>query len=103
MRSRPARDCMVIGFTTTYAISDYHHSGLKISITFTSLQVGLDIISKPSILSIHHKMVQLYFSYSVVVSFIGERNQGTRRKPPTCRMSLKTLSHNVVLSTPRHE
>ena len=26
MRSRPARDCMVIGFTTTYAISDYHHS-----------------------------------------------------------------------------
>jgi hypothetical protein len=31
------------------------------------------------------------------------RNQGTRRKPPTCRMSLKTLSHNVVLSTPRHD
>jgi len=23
------------------------------------------------------------------------------RKPPTCRKSLKTLSHNVVLSTPR--
>jgi hypothetical protein len=25
MRSRPGRDCMVIGFTSTYAISDYHH------------------------------------------------------------------------------
>ena len=25
MRSRPGRDRMVIGFTTTYAISDYHH------------------------------------------------------------------------------
>jgi hypothetical protein len=26
-----------------------------------------------------------------------------RRKPPTCRKSLKTLSHNIVLSASRHE
>ena len=35
----------------------------------------------------------------VAVSFIGEGNWGTRRKLPTCRKSLKTLSHNVVSST----
>ena len=28
---------------------------------------------------------------------------GPRKKPQTCRKSLKTLSHNVVSSTPRHE
>ena len=34
---------------------------------------------------------------------IGGGNQSTRRKPPTCSKSLKTLSHNVVTKTPRHE
>jgi len=32
----------------------------------------------------------------MAVSFIGGGNQRTRRKPPTCRKSLTTLSHNVV-------
>ena len=31
---------------------------------------------------------QQYFSYIVQGSFIGGRNQSTRRKPPTCRKSL---------------
>jgi hypothetical protein len=35
------------------------------------------------------------------VSFIGGGNRSTRRKPPTCRKSLKSLSHTVVSSTPR--
>ena len=34
----------------------------------------------------------------VALSFIGGGNRSTWRKPPTCR---KTLSHNVVSSTPR--
>ena len=40
---------------------------------------------------------QQYFSYIMTVSFIGGGNQRTQRKPPTCRKSLKNLSHNVVL------
>jgi len=31
---------------------------------------------------------QQYFSYIVAVSFIGDGNRSTRRKPPTCRKSL---------------
>jgi hypothetical protein len=31
---------------------------------------------------------QQYVSYIVAVSFIGGGNQGTRRKPPTCRKLL---------------
>jgi len=31
---------------------------------------------------------QKYFSYIVVVSFIGGRNRSTQRKPPTCRKLL---------------
>jgi hypothetical protein len=30
------------------------------------------------------------------VSFIGGGNRSTRQKPPTCRKSLTTLSHNIV-------
>jgi len=44
---------------------------------------------------------QQYFSYIVVVSFIGGGIRITRRKPPTCPW--QTLSHNVVSSTPRNE
>ena len=33
-------------------------------------------------------LVCLYFSYIVVVSFIGGGNLGTQTKPPTCRKSL---------------
>jgi len=33
----------------------------------------------------------------------GGGNRSTKRKPLTCRMSLKTLSHNVALSIPCHE
>jgi hypothetical protein len=36
----------------------------------------------------------------MVASFISGGHQSIRRKPPTCRKSLTTLSHNVVLSTP---
>jgi len=39
---------------------------------------------------------QQYFIYIVAVSFIGGGNRRTWRKPPTCRKSLKTLSHNGV-------
>jgi len=39
----------------------------------------------------------------MTVSFIGGGNWSTGRKSPTCCKSLKTLSHNVVSSTPRHE
>jgi len=35
------------------------------------------------------------------VKFIVEETRLPQRKPPTCRKSLKTLSHNVVSSTPR--
>jgi len=30
-------------------------------------------------------------SYNVAVSFIGEENRSTQRKPPTCRKSLTNL------------
>ena len=40
---------------------------------------------------------QQYFSHIVAVSFIRGGNQSTQRK------LLKNVSHNVVLSTPRHE
>ena len=38
---------------------------------------------------------QQYFSYIVAVSFIGGRNQSTRRKPPTCHKSLT----NIITAT----
>jgi hypothetical protein len=44
---------------------------------------------------------QQYFSNIMTVSFIGEGNQSTWRKPLTCRKLLKKLSHNVVSSTSR--
>jgi hypothetical protein len=47
-----------------------------------------------------------YFSYIVAVSFIGggSHSDSLRRKPPTCRKSLKKIiSHNIVWSTLRHE
>jgi hypothetical protein len=53
-----------------------------------------------SVLKARH--FQQYFKYSVAVSFIGEGNWNTRRKPPTCRNS-RTLSHNVVSSTSRYK
>ena len=34
---------------------------------------------------------QQYFSYLVVVCYIGEGNRRTRRKPPTCRKPLTTF------------
>ena len=37
--------------------------------------------------------LQHYVSYIVAVSFIGEGNWSTRRKPPTCRKSLTNLNH----------
>jgi len=43
---------------------------------------------------------QQYFSCIVAVSLIGRGNRSTRRKPPTCH---KSLSHNLVSSTHRHE
>ena len=46
------------------------------------------------------KNVHMYIL--VVRLFIGGGNRSTRRKPPTSRKSLTTLSHNVS-STPRHE
>ena len=45
-------------------------------------------------------MFQLYI---VAVSFIGGGNRSTWWKPPTCHKLLTNSSHNVVLSTPRHE
>ena len=39
---------------------------------------------------------QQYFSYIVVVSFIGVGNWSTQRKSPTCCKSLTNLSHKVV-------
>ena len=47
--------------------------------------------NKTSLEHIHWILLHLrgvYFSYIVVVSFIGGGNQSTRRKPPTCRNSL---------------
>jgi len=35
---------------------------------------------------------QQYFSYIMVVSFIGGGNRSTRRKPPTCRMWLTNFT-----------
>ena len=49
------------------------------------------------------RQFQQYISYIVTVSFIGRGNQSTRRKPPTCPKSRKTLAHSVVSSTYRHE
>jgi hypothetical protein len=46
---------------------------------------------------------QQYFSYIVVVSFIGGGNRSAGRKPSTCRKSLTTLSHNGVWSTSSYE
>ena len=39
---------------------------------------------------------QQYFSYIMVVSFIGQGIQSTRRKPLTCRKSL-TNFHHIML------
>ena len=50
-----------------------------------------------------YRHFQRYFSYIVVVSLIGGGHRNTRRKPPTCRKLITTLSHNVVSSTPCHE
>jgi len=47
---------------------------------------------------------QQYFSCPVAVSFIGEGNRSTLKKPPPTAIShLQTLLHTVVSSTPRHE
>jgi hypothetical protein len=47
------------------------------------------------------RILQQYFSYIVVVSFIGGGNHNTQRKPPTCRMSLtnyqKIINYFVFL------
>ena len=40
---------------------------------------------------------------TVVSSNKGRGNWSTRIKPPSCRESLKTVSHNIVSSTPRHK
>ena len=47
----------------------------------------------------HH--FQQYFSYSMAVRFIGGGNRRTWRKHAASHW--QSLSHNVVLSTPRHE
>ena len=39
--------------------------------------------------------VQQYFSYIVVVGFIGAANQSTRRKPLTCRKLSKVYQQQV--------
>ena len=39
---------------------------------------------------------QRYFSYLVVVSFIGGRNRSTQRQPPTCRNSLTNFYHKML-------
>jgi hypothetical protein len=46
---------------------------------------------------------QQYFSYTVVVSFIGGRNRNTHRKPQTCHKSLTEFIDYGVSSTPRQE
>jgi hypothetical protein len=47
---------------------------------------------------------QQYFSYIVVVSFIGGENQSTQRKPQTClQFSDKHYHIFVVLSARHHE
>ena len=44
---------------------------------------------------------QQYFSYPVAVSFIGEGNRSTLKKPPPTAIShLQTFLHTVVSSTP---
>ena len=48
-------------------------------------------------------LLEQYVSYNLALSFIGGGNWSTQRKQPTCRKSLKTLSHNVSSSTPLHE
>ena len=45
----------------------------------------------------------IYFSYIVVVSFIGGRNQSAWKKHWPVASYWQTLSHNVVLNTPRHD
>ena len=44
---------------------------------------------------------QKYFSYIVVVSFIGGRNRSTKRNHRPVASHWQTLSHNVISSTPR--
>ena len=39
---------------------------------------------------------QKYFSYTVVVNFLGEANRTVRRKPPTCRVSLNKPNHIIL-------
>ena len=39
---------------------------------------------------------QQYFSYIVAVSFIGGGNRSTRRKPQTCRKSLRQTYHIML-------
>ena len=43
-----------------------------------------------------------YLIYIVAVRFIGGGNRNTRRRPPSVASHCQTLSHNVVLRTPRH-
>jgi hypothetical protein len=46
---------------------------------------------------------QLYHTYILVVSFIGEGNRSTGEKHRPVASHWQTLSHNVVSSTPCHE
>jgi hypothetical protein len=44
--------------------------------------------------------VQQHFSYIVAVSFIGEGNRRTRRKPPICRKSLTNFNTSWCTPSP---
>jgi hypothetical protein len=127
-RGRRGRYRMVVGFPTTCAISVYQyqsyefvsHSWRYVLDTTLCAKVFRDLRQVGGFLRVNtnfqgrsillggwdygvERHFQQYISYIVTVSFIGRGNQSTRRKPPTCRKSRKTLAHSVVSSTYRHE
>jgi hypothetical protein len=91
---------MVVGFTTTYAISAYRCWKF---IFPTLIKLTIIIVEKRGVggngIQCHF---QQYFSYIVAISFIGGGNQNTQRKPPTCRKSLIKPSNSYLPGDVKH-
>jgi hypothetical protein len=77
-------------YNTSYCLIEViTKAGLTVHFT-----VGFDLVFVYGV----QRHFQQYFCYIVAVSFIVGGNKSTRRKPPTCRKSLKISPLNVESS-----
>jgi hypothetical protein len=63
----------------------------KADLVIISLKINLFSPWYRFMFMVFNAIFQQYFSYIVVVSFIGGGNRSTWRKPPTCRKSLSNF------------